>query len=1291
NLSDPTVGKPRKSKRGELQGIHSEFVKKVKISVIRGLLGDLWQQKVFSTEDKDSVMEKGKIKTDMARCLIDMVIRKGEKASRIMIDSMKKRDPDLCSTLGLISSPAGVGQISDKTVVKPRTQNKGELQRIHSEFVKTVKIAVTRGLLDDLLQQKVFSTEDKDSVMEKGKIKTDMARCLIDMVIGKGEKQSRIMIESMKKRDPDLCSTLGLISSPAGVGQISDKTVVKPRTQNKGELQRIHSEFVKTVKIAVTRGLLDDLLQQKVFSTEDKDSVMEKGKIKTDMARCLIDMVIGKGEKQSRIMIESMKKRDPDLCSTLGLISSPAGVGNKGDKTLVKPTKQNKGNGGRKRNGSKSEEVSNKKPCTVDVSDSITETRSTGQNLTEKELMKVADTLGQEWEPAAIHLELTTKDLDDIKAEHRSVVMQKLKMLVLWTRRRPSGKATAQDLLRGLEDLEDLPFETRVLLKGLRPSKNRSKPVKKKKPSCSSGQGSRPGERSSSPPLKKPASDGTLDASAEIDEDDEGLVFEVSEQALVRYSVLSWFQFSEFLKDSWRPAGSIWTVDVVNNDLSVLKFIHFPHSLCLAEPEHELSFSVLLVKGSHADIESTVDFTESHVKWPVSSLSAAGLIIPSSLQAKHHGAVLVYKNGIHKYFFQVYLCVNSDSEIKAIQEQVNKYRKKCIKMDKPAPCNSKLVAGKNYHLTSKPEGKVEPSELNFNTDVIGLKGFFEARFEEHPPFRLFLRDSDCDKPLWSATITEEDLNSEEPNIGQKDASAEIDEDDEGLVFEVSEQALVHYSVRSWSEFSEFLSRSPGDSWRPAGSIYDVIVVNKDPSALNKDSSVLKFIHFPHSLCLAEPEHELSFSVLHVKGSDDSSIESKVDFTASHVKWRVTSLSPVGPIILSSLPAKHHAMVLIYNETNHKYFFDVYLVCNNDSEIKAIEEQVNKSNKECDKIYKPASCISQLVAGNIYHLTSKPEGKVEPSKINFNTDVIGQKGFSEARFDERPPFRLFLMDGDEHLWSATITEEMPGRTSDLVLSSEQFKTEKLKDRDNIYAVMAPDKRTRMALLITNVRFDHLSHRDGAEKDEEDMRKLLISLGYNVKQHRDLSGAGMDEAVKSFSKDSRLATTDSVIVVIMSHGVKGAILGVNHSVTDPDQFPIDNIYKHLESAHCPKLEGKPKVIIIQACRGDKDGSAIVTDGPGSVPEQAPVVQVDVARPPHLADPVDENIEEDVAIQRVHKEKDFVSLLSCTADTVSYRHPQHGSFFIQYIVDIFNRHAREDHIVELFRKASRSDRSR
>ena len=96
---------------GELRRIRSEFVERVSGPVIKGLVDDLWQQKVFSTEEKDYVIEDQKSKADQARRLIDMVIGKGERASQAMIDSMKKRDEHLCSTLGLMSSPAGVGKL----------------------------------------------------------------------------------------------------------------------------------------------------------------------------------------------------------------------------------------------------------------------------------------------------------------------------------------------------------------------------------------------------------------------------------------------------------------------------------------------------------------------------------------------------------------------------------------------------------------------------------------------------------------------------------------------------------------------------------------------------------------------------------------------------------------------------------------------------------------------------------------------------------------------------------------------------------------------------------------------------------------------------------------------------------------------------------------------------------------------------------------------------------------------------------------------------------------------------
>lgn len=55
--------------------------------------------------------------------------------------------------------------------------------------------------------------------------------------------------------------------------------------------------------------------------------------------------------------------------------------------------------------------------------------------------------------------------------------------------------------------------------------------------------------------------------------------------------------------------------------------------------------------------------------------------------------------------------------------------------------------------------------------------------------------------------------------------------------------------------------------------------------------------------------------------------------------------------------------------------------------------------------------------------------------------------------------------------------------------------------------------------------------------------------------------------------------------MSHGKLGNILGVNWKEGDvnPDQFCINNIYKYLDSQHCPALFNKPKVVVIQACRG------------------------------------------------------------------------------------------------------------
>uniref|UniRef100_A0A3B4HCW6 Caspase-1-like n=1 Tax=Pundamilia nyererei TaxID=303518 RepID=A0A3B4HCW6_9CICH len=154
--------------------------------------------------------------------------------------------------------------------------------------------------------------------------------------------------------------------------------------------------------------------------------------------------------------------------------------------------------------------------------------------------------------------------------------------------------------------------------------------------------------------------------------------------------------------------------------------------------------------------------------------------------------------------------------------------------------------------------------------------------------------------------------------------------------------------------------------------------------------------------------------------------------------------------------------------------------------------------------------------------------------------------------------------------------------------------------------------------------------------------------------------IEEALQKFSKHPHLVHTDSVFVVIMSHGSLQGVCG-----TDCKPFEIENIYKSLNTQNCPALHNKPKVVIIQACRG----GSLLTCQAGSVVLHDEVLTT-----------IGRDIETDAV---VHKEKDFISLLSCTPNTTSYRDESYGSYFIQYIVEIFKEFADVDHIEELFRK--------
>uniref|UniRef100_A0A2I2YEH3 Caspase 1 n=1 Tax=Gorilla gorilla gorilla TaxID=9595 RepID=A0A2I2YEH3_GORGO len=137
---------------------------------------------------------------------------------------------------------------------------------------------------------------------------------------------------------------------------------------------------------------------------------------------------------------------------------------------------------------------------------------------------------------------------------------------------------------------------------------------------------------------------------------------------------------------------------------------------------------------------------------------------------------------------------------------------------------------------------------------------------------------------------------------------------------------------------------------------------------------------------------------------------------------------------------------------------------------------------------------------------------------------------------------------------------------------------------IYPIMDKSSRTRLALIICNEEFDSIPRRTGAEVDITGMTMLLQNLGYSVDVKKNLTASDMTTELKAFAHRPEHKTSDSTFLVFMSHGIREGICGKKHSEQVPDVLQLNAIFNMLNTKNCPSLKDKPKVIIIQACRGD-----------------------------------------------------------------------------------------------------------
>ena len=193
----------------------------------------------------------------------------------------------------------------------------------------------------------------------------------------------------------------------------------------------------------------------------------------------------------------------------------------------------------------------------------------------------------------------------------------------------------------------------------------------------------------------------------------------------------------------------------------------------------------------------------------------------------------------------------------------------------------------------------------------------------------------------------------------------------------------------------------------------------------------------------------------------------------------------------------------------------------------------------------------------------------------------------------------------------------------------------------------------ALIINNINISGRDKRQGAEKDDENLSKTLNTLGYKLfggRYYRDYTAKQMTELFKKVTTETDHTQYDSFVCCLLSHGDAGKIYG-------SDDRPV--ILEDIKNSviNCHSLVGKPKIFIIQSCRG------------GHLPE-AHAVEVDD--------------HENTGRILLPQESDLFFGYATTENTKACRFTDTGSWYIIELCDILTKYHKEVDLLQMVQYA-------
>ena len=197
---------------------------------------------------------------------------------------------------------------------------------------------------------------------------------------------------------------------------------------------------------------------------------------------------------------------------------------------------------------------------------------------------------------------------------------------------------------------------------------------------------------------------------------------------------------------------------------------------------------------------------------------------------------------------------------------------------------------------------------------------------------------------------------------------------------------------------------------------------------------------------------------------------------------------------------------------------------------------------------------------------------------------------------------------------------------------------------------------IAVIINNEKFKgQLDSRSGSAVDAQNLCNLFNYLGFDIQHHNNKTHTEMRHILSEVAAMDHVKY-DCLMVTILTHGDYGDVL----YGTTGGGIMIQEVIETFSGTRCPSLIGKPKIFIIQACRGRRHNQTV-----------------------ELNDTCDihESIDSGTSIHP--SISDYLVAYSTIPGHVSIRNNTNGSIFITTLVKVLRQHANDEDLITMLER--------